>query len=535
MTQLDIYVYCFDDIYFNKFNGLMLEHKTCNIHKLSCYHSSNINGLLTENIFYRIFNGNYSCNMVSKNIVNPNPILSIIIHPNKQKVDKSLESFVIMNMHNTPYIKDILGNDYYSIFDHSKICWGNIKTVFYNKYCSSENNDIFHIEENYNMLINHYIPFPHIILTVDEIDNFISTFNIIKYEHTVSEYNKYKKNIPLYSTPNYSASIYNIDKQPVMPDDSKILYTCDCSIGMGDFIQRFERLYKLLNFSDNSFIPIKNEKYSYKNPNHGQGKYLTMYDFPGFDFIQAYDTINDANIIYVQFQTLFEVIMYDKNYFTGFPNDKYLLINLGSYIININNRSVVHKMFNWQNDETIIQEIQVPYSIPSWSLPWQSNNKLLILHFRRGDYVDQLFSNISNPRTMSSFNHLIHQLNLPSQNLDVVIISDHYDTTRISDKNRKYIPILFDYANIKINDTIDVNNIKLIIKDMVIGTDESCNLQVLKYLSLCDYHIGNMSCFPFIMGRIFNKKRINHIRHNNANITCMDDLINLYNSVNKSE
>ncbi len=38
---------------------------------------------------------------------------------------------------------------------------------------------------------------------------------------------------------------------------NNIKYMCHASIGMGDFIQRFERLYKLLNFPDNKFVPIK--------------------------------------------------------------------------------------------------------------------------------------------------------------------------------------------------------------------------------------------------------------------------------------
>ena len=73
------------------------------------------------------------------------------------------------------------------------------------------------------------------------------------------------------------------------------------------------------------------------------------------------------------------------------------------------------------------------------------------------------------------------------------------------------------------------NGIKLCIKDKVIGVDALCNLNTLKYISKCNYHIGNMSCFPVIMGKIFNQTKITHIRHNNPNITNMTNLIDLYN------
>ena len=124
---------------------------------------------------------------------------------------------------------------------------------------------------------------------------------------------------------------------------------------------------------------------------------------------------------------------------------------------------------------------------------------------------------------------MIENLNINESELDVVIISDHYDLSKISENNKKYIPILFDYDNIKLGDTIESNGIKLCIKDKVIGVDALCNLNTLKYISKCNYHIGNMSCFPVIMGRIFNQIKITHIRHNNPNITNMTNLIDLYN------
>ena len=47
-------------------------------------------------------------------------------------------------------------------------------------------------------------------------------------------------------------------------NENNVKYTCHASIGMGDFIQRFERLWKLLNYSNIKYVPVKNNILSYK-------------------------------------------------------------------------------------------------------------------------------------------------------------------------------------------------------------------------------------------------------------------------------
>lgn len=516
MIELDIYIYCYDSNYIDRFKSITLKNYKCNLHYISCYHSSPINGLITENVFFSIFKNKYSCKMVSQDIPNSNPILSFIIKPDKQKYDKTLESFVTMNFHNPDYLKSILNDEYYNIFDHAKISWGTITKTFQTKL-KTELTDIFHIKENYEKLINNHIPFPHVILDVDEINDYITSFDNTKYDNLVTTYNK------VYNTMGNNVS------SVAGSTCNNIKYMCHASIGMGDFIQRFERLYKLLNFPDNKFVPIKNKIYSYNNPNHGRSKYMTMYDFPGFNFIETHDDIIDNLIVNIHFQNLFEIIMFNKNYFERFDTNKYILINLGSYIINIKNRPIINSMFNWKNDQKIIKEISIPYTIPEWKLNGDITNKLLIMHFRRGDYINQLLSNQSNPRTMSTFKHLMKNINnINEDNIDIIIISDHYDLTKIPNDKQKYIPILFDYDNINIGDKIIIKNTTYTIRDKVIGTTEECNINTLKYIAKCDYHIGNMSCFPVIMGKIFNKNKINHIRYTESNIRNMLDLDKLY-------
>jgi hypothetical protein len=98
----------------------------------------------------------------------------------------------------------------------------------------------------------------------------------------------------------------------------------------------------------------------------------------------------------------------------------------------------------------------------------------------------------------------------------------------IPNDKQKYIPILFDYNNVKVGEIMKINNTTFIIRDKIIGTNGICNFNSLKYISNCDYHTGNMSCFPVIMGKIFNKKKINYIRHNSPNIRNMTDVEKLY-------
>ena len=228
-----------------------------------------------------------------------------------------------------------------------------------------------------------------------------------------------------------------------------------------------------------------------------------------------------------------ELILYDRYFFNSFLKNHYLLVNLGSYILNINNRPIVSKMFHWQNNQKIIKEIKVPYSDYNWNFKKFSTNKLVVLHFRRGDYIIQLFSNLKNPRTMCTFDNTIDKLTKKlnnEQKLDIVIISDHYDKNKISDNNKKYIPILFDYEKYNIDDKIEKNNITLIVRDKVLGTDADSNYNTLKYLSNCDYSIGNMSCLPSIIARVFKNNKIKFLTPLTPNIINLNSVINLYNS-----
>ena len=247
----DLYIYTNNTECFNK----CLNIQGFNKHHLNSYHNSGIKGIVSENIFFRIFNNSYQCKLVSKYIENPNNVYGIIIKPSNYK--KTIENFIIQNIHNPEYICDILENNYYYILERSKI--NEIQNIFNKKY-NKIGESIFKIEDNFKTLIHSKIPFPYIVIDESEIDNFIKEFDVNKFKNSKID-----------------KPIHFIDKEPI-----SIKYLSFATIGMGDFIQRFERLYKLLNYSLDNFIPIKNKNYSYNNMNHGGSKYLTMYDFPGY-------------------------------------------------------------------------------------------------------------------------------------------------------------------------------------------------------------------------------------------------------------
>lgn len=502
MTELDIYVYCFDNTVFEKLKRIQLCNTKCNIYQIRCYHTSPIPGLVTENIFERVFPIETHCRMVSQNITNPKQIIGIAISPEGQNIQHTLPNFVTTHFHNQEYLQEVLGNAYFEIFTHSKMTWSNNDV----KNKIKEHKNLMKIEENYKDFINANHAFPMVKINVNEIETFIEQFDT---EYCENMQNKFEQKTTT------KEEIFD-----TQDSSFKIKYLSFATIGMGDFIQRFERLYKLMNFSDVKFIPIKDQKYSYKNEAHGKGEYLTMYDFPGYDFIEAYESIENNNVVEIQFQNLFEIFMYNKNYFRHWDKEKILLMNLGSYIVGINNRPYVGKMFNWTNDQKVIKECPVPYTRPEWELEWKSENKLILLHFRRGDYVNQFLSNMKNPRTMSSFQHILKNIKAKEEVLDAVIISDHFDMSKIPEHKKMCIPIFFDYDSYEINSTIPFGtNQKLIIRDKVLGVDGNSNLKSLKYISKCDYHIGNMSCFPVITGKIFNKKKIVHMQ-------CQPDIKN---------
>ena len=518
---MNIYVYCIDNNTFKQFTILNKKYKTYHINS---YQKPNINGIICENIFHRCpYLTSLYCNLVSNNLPNNNPIFAIIINPEDQNINYDVNTLITSNFHDDNF-KNNIGEKYYEIFYnfYHDINYFKEKAENMKKYK-------FNIFKHYHELINSNIPFPNIKLNVNEIDAFLLSYDSIINSHTSYSENP-APNLSIEKWVNMNSNNFN-----TYTEKKYIYFTCsEVNCGFGDFIQRFERLYKTLCYSNIEFIPIKNKNLSYKNRAHGNGAYLTMYDFPGFNNIEKRDDITINDCIIMGAQNILELLVYNKNFFIDFANDKILLINLSGFLQNEKNRKYLKSLFNHNNPKS--NHIAFDFFQPNWELAIKSNKQLAVLHFRRDDYVNDIFIN-PRCRHMCTFNFLITNLEkhlkvieYNEKEIDIVILSDHYNIDQLQEKRKKYIPILFDYDQYNIGDSIHSNNIKFNIIDKVLGTSGDANYKSMKYFSSSDYHIGNASCFPVLIRKIFNNTKNYTIRLDGKNnIKCLSDLDILLN------
>ena len=114
--------------------------------------------------------------------------------------------------------------------------------------------------------------------------------------------------------------------------------------------------------------------------------------------------------------------------------------------------------------------------------------------------------------------------------IDVVILSDHYNMNKLTQQMKHYKSVVFDYDEFECNRVFLKNNVSVIIRDKVLGNSEEANYSTLKYLANCDYHIGNMSCFPHIMYNVFENRKVKEIRIE-PNIRNMEDVKRIYEAL----
>lgn len=114
--------------------------------------------------------------------------------------------------------------------------------------------------------------------------------------------------------------------------------------------------------------------------------------------------------------------------------------------------------------------------------------------------------------------------------IDIVIMSDHYNYTKLTCDNKKYIPVLFDYNDIKIGSKIQNKGVTVNIVDSIIGENDEINeYKIIKYLSSSKYIIGNNSCFPNIIAESLGNNIENMSGNIVANIINKNDLEYLLN------
>ena len=504
----DLYIFNINKTILHKFNNLKF-----NKYFVSNFEIPVCKGIVTENIFTRLVNTPISSISISKDIENTAPVYSILIEPNLDDISVNYETFIMLNFYDREYVKKILNiTNYYDIFDPTKT--STLKNYFNSKYNSIE---ALNITNNFNKLINSKLPFNYIILKQADIDGFINKLNNIEDISNINWICKNDKTSDILGKPKINNINYIL---------SEIGY------GFGDFLQRYEcHLLKILDYSIDNFILINNKTYSYKNKVHNSSKYFGMYDFPGFNFAPKNDNIDSKFIININYQNLMELIVYDQSFFQHFDNKYYLLINLSS-----TPGLGLSKNPNYNNHSTpckrniLSKKLVSPYSHINWNFKKFSDNNIIILHCRRSDYVDHILNNYPRGRTVVSFNYIIDsalkQLKTHNEkNIDAVIMSDHYDMNKIKKDQQKYIPVLFDYNNIKIGQSFTKNEITITIKDKIIGENKSEDeYKILKYLANSKYHIGNMSCFPHIISTVFKNNLISLSREIVSNIRNCQDL-----------
>jgi len=520
------YIFTTEQCTINTFNNLKHKH-----YFISNYETPIIKGVVTENIFNGLLNTPLKVISVSKDVENKNNIYGIIIKPNKEKLQTDYETFIMLNFYNKEYIKSILNiTNYYDIFDKTKITL--LKNTFNQKKTefSNNKNDILQIDTNYNNFIDNGLPFKYIILDTSDISMFINNLNTNNIDNLLW------KNPKLNNTNILSNNTNNNINYIV----SEIPY------GLGDFIQRYQRLFCYLSYSNNNFILINNEKYSYCNRSHNNAKYFGMYHCPIYDFAIKNNNINQENLLHINYEILVELIIYNNSFFNDIDNKLYLYINLSSTPGQGVNAHEYH-CFNYCardyasnlicNQRKLPRKCYlVPYSKYDFNFKKFTDNEIVIMHFRRGDYATRLLINnrIIKGRSVNTFNNILEILSqklkaLNIYNIDVVIISDHYDLNKVPTMHKKYIPVLFDYNNVNINTVFKKNNITITIKDKVIGENDATNeYNTLKYLANSNYIIGNYSCFPHQISRTFNNTLIDFsqgIVTNIKNISCLDKLL----------
>ena len=485
-----------------------------------------IKGAITENILHRHIN--IDTIAVSKNIISTEIIYACIVKPNYKNIIFNYDTFISLNWFDNEYIKRILSiTNYYDIYDYNK---SHMLRLDFNRKIYNMSIDekikIFNIEINFNKFISSKIPFKYVIIEQNEIDSFIHKCNCqiddINWNNYYTDDNKINDDvnkIEIYNNINYLLTEINF--------------------GFGDFIQRYNyHLQPILHYCSNKFTLVNNKKYSYNNKIHNNKKYFGMYYFPGFNFAKKNDDIDIKNIVFINYSTFAELIIYDKCFFSNITKETFLGINLSSCPIQGYSKKLTYNC-------KLMKEKRAMMSSKRYSLSTMFNkdefkklsfteNETVLVHFRRGDYVDTCLK-VDNGRTMNTFNYIIDILceRLYKRGIyivDIVIMSDHYNYTKLTNNNKKYIPVLFDYNDIKIGSKIQNKGVTVNIVDSVIGENDEINeYNIIKYLSSIKYIIGNMSCFPNIIAESLGNNIENLSQNIVPNIRNKNDLEYLLN------
>lgn len=517
-----LYVFCINkDIISTIRKAITL--KTCFV---TNYEVPVLNGVVTENILNKITSSDVIS--ISKDNIASETIFGCIVKPDYNNIVINYDTFIALNFFDKHYVKQVLDlENYYDIFNYVKL--GNLRTKFNNiiqNITRDEQLKILNIEHNINRITSAVLPFKYTIINYDEVNEFVDNYNVNIDNITWIDKTNLHTNVD-------TSVDTSVDTNKKSSNNINYILS-EIRFGLGDFIQRYNKhLLPFINHSSDNYILHIDEKYSYTNSSHHGVKYFSMYNFPAFNFGIKKDDLNDNYISYIGYTNFAELIVYNKSFFSDFNIDYFLCIDLGlcpaQGCSKNNNYNYCSSQIKQDILTTKIPHLRFNDTNNYFNFSKFSNNDIVILHFRRGDYVDMLLQNRGTSRTMNTFNHLITNLceklqTLQINSVDAIIMSDHYEYNNLNIINKKYIPILFDYNQIDVGTVVEKHNIKIHIKDKVLGNSKETEYSVLKYLANCKYIIGNQSCFPNIISEALGNNIINLSRNIIPDIRYIDDL-----------
>ena len=467
-------------------------------------------GVPTENIVTRLYQSPIVTNsQFQKDNEN---VKAIIVKP--KNIESNFENFVKINFHNLGYIKTTLKlENVYDIFDNTKI--QQLKRSF--------DTDIdMKLAERFKEF-NENIPYKHIAIDEEELQNTLKNLNSIRFKE------------PKVST--FKTNIETETNATLETGDTIRFTLVELNYGFGDFLQRYDRiLQKFLQYSSSNFELVKTCN-SYSNKVHGSSV-LNLKNFPAFDHIPYIETNKKTRI---SLSNLMELLVYDRDFFINWNKNYILEIDLSSTPGLGRSKNPNYNYLTNEFKNTILRKPSKPdYRVPEHLKNIETKENRVIFHFRRNDYVDMILSNSRSARTINTLPHLFTNFvkkvrDYECKEYDVVIISDHYDKPMRDDQS-KYRRILFDYNYVNIGDVMDTGEgISIKIVDKIIGKSEQEEMKFIEEILKCKYLIGNMSCLPNLLAETLESKIKNISRDIVANVRNTNDLDNLLENLHKNE
>jgi len=450
---------------------------------------TNKSSVVSENIFSTLRIDDINVRVLSLNLLDD---VDVIVDPIKNyDTFITFGDFLRINLFDRKYIMDICNIEYFQIFDINILCklikWFDSKDI-------TERKQLIRAKSQ-----------------------------ILKFNDDIKKYKTISQNLTIPKT--ISQKSNNID-----------FIVGEIGFGFGDIIQRFNNFIRFCKSSSSSFKLVKHIELSYRNSSHN-ASIFNMYDFPLFSSLTDLSH-TPIKTIKIGYSTFIELITINLKFFEQW-NDQYtLLIDLSSTPGAGLSKNIHYNYYNESLKRQILRNDIQYFWKDLRMIKYKESKEItktiknqVIIHYRRGDYINGILSNSKSARTLNTTPYILKYLDKklleehkiePNTKINIIITSDHYNLKNIKDEHKKYIDILFDYMN---NDNFMGNyNFKFEIIDKIIGKSKSNEIKFLKYIETSEFIIGNMSCLPHILAKIMNSPIKDLCRDIPPNIRSVKDL-----------